>query len=87
MDDLSKYGTVDLGQYGSIQAAPPANNVAGSQIAGNTYGGAFGQSNNLLQGLGIQANALTGQGNAAAAGTVGGTNALTGGINGAITPN
>ncbi|MES2137010.1 MAG: hypothetical protein V4502_08130 [Pseudomonadota bacterium] len=24
MDDLSKYGTVDLAQYGSIQAAPPA---------------------------------------------------------------
>ncbi|MES2137008.1 MAG: hypothetical protein V4502_08120 [Pseudomonadota bacterium] len=59
------------------------NAVTGSQIAGNTYGGAFGQSNNLVQGLGIQANALTGQGNAAAAGTVGGTNALTSGIGGA----
>ncbi len=61
-----------------------ANNLTGSQTAGNTYGGGLAQSGNLLSGLGIQANALTGQGNAAAAGTVGGTNALTSGITSGI---
>lgn len=44
---------------------------------------ASGQSSNLLQGLGIQADALTGAANARASGYVGGTNALTSGINGA----
>ncbi|MES2136613.1 MAG: hypothetical protein V4502_06085 [Pseudomonadota bacterium] len=60
-----------------------SNNLTSSQTAQDLLSGAFGRSGNLLQGLGIQANALTGQGNAAAAGTVGGTNALTAGIGGA----
>lgn len=44
---------------------------------------ASGQSSNLLQSLGIQADALTGGANARASGYVGGTNALTSGLSGA----
>ncbi len=60
-----------------------AGNVTGTQTASNIYGGGLAQANNLMQGLGISADALTGAANARASGYVGGANAITGGISSA----
>lgn len=60
-----------------------AGNITGSTIAGNQYGGGLAQSNNLMQGLGTSADAITGAANARASGYVGGANAIAGGIGGA----
>lgn len=69
--------------FGNLQ------NLAGLGLSATNTGvtagnvNATGQSSNLLQGLGIQSDALTGAANARASGYVGGASALTGGINGA----
>jgi hypothetical protein len=57
-----------------------AGNIAGSQTASNLYGGGQAQAQNLMQGLGISADALTGAANARASGYVGQANAITGAI-------
>ena len=55
-----------------------ASNLTGTQSAGNTFAGGQLEANNLMQGLGISADALTGAANARASGYVGGANALGG---------
>lgn len=86
----NEYGNVynrALGTYqtnfGNLQqlAGLGLNATNTGVTAGNVTG--TGQSSNLLQGLGIQADALTGGANARASGYVGGANALAGGVAGA----
>lgn len=52
-----------------------AGTTAGSQIGSNTVTGGLSQAQNLMQGLGISADALTGAANARASGYVGQANA------------
>lgn len=56
-------------------------NVTGTQAASNTTQGGYAQAQNLLAGLGISADALTGAANARASGYVGSANAYGGALN------
>lgn len=55
--------------------------VTGTQAASNTTQGGYAQAQNLLAGLGISADALTGAANARASGYVGSANAYGGALN------